>query len=217
LTATLCFVAKGVHAALGAQVRVGTWLELVVVATWGAGRIEITRWAWCIVAGAAVVELAGWTSALVLWAIAVTGWTLAAAWGTVTQLGAFAIACRAITHTVTAHMATGARCAAFGVTTLATTTASAIATAASGFGVANALHHFTACGFGCSSHHVTAWGLAQTTPQGLTAHGDGFGFFVSVWAKAFNGDHRHLLFGEDFDVAHETLFVQRHQAHSFAA
>ena len=57
---------------------------------------------------------------------------------------ALAIARRAVSHTVTADMAIGAR--------RTTTTC--------GFGVANALHHFAACGFGCSSHHVAAWGLA---------------------------------------------------------
>jgi hypothetical protein len=51
----------------------------------------------------------------------------------------------------------------------------------------------------------------------LTAHGDGFCLFVSLWAKALDLYHGHLLFGEDFNVAHETLFIQRHQAHGFAA
>lgn len=164
MTATLCFVAKGVHAALGAQVRVGAGLELVVVATWGAGRIEITRLAWCIVAWAAVVELTGWTSTLALsisrLAIAITSRTLAAAWRAVTELGALTIACGAIAHTVTADMATGAWGATFGAATLATATTTRVATAASSFGIANALHHFAARGFGCSSHHVTAWWLA---------------------------------------------------------
>jgi hypothetical protein len=54
-------------------------------------------------------------------------------------------------------MAIGTRGAAT-FTTLAATAAT-IATTASGFGVANTLHHFAACGFGCSRHHVTAWGL----------------------------------------------------------
>jgi hypothetical protein len=55
-------------------------------------------------------------------------------------------------------MAVGARGAATFTTWAATTTT--IAATGSGFGVANALHHFAAGGFGCSSHHVTAWGLA---------------------------------------------------------
>jgi hypothetical protein len=90
---------------------------------------------------------------------------------------------------------------------LTTTTATTIATTASGFGVANALHHFAASRFGCCSHHVTAWGLADAAPQGLTAHRDGFGFFVSIWAKVGDRHYGHLLFGEDFDVAHEALFI----------
>ena len=100
---------------------------------------------------------------------------------------------------------------------MTTTTATAIATTASGFGVANALHHFAASGFGCSSHHVTAWGLANAAPQGLTTHGDGLGLFVGFRTKTLNRNDRHLLLGEDFNVAHETLFVQRHQAYGFAA
>jgi hypothetical protein len=152
-------MAKGVHATLCTQVRVGTRLEVVIVTTWRTGCIKVTRWTWRIAAWATVVELTRGALTLTLWAIAITCWAFAAAWRTVTKLGAFAIACGAIAHTVTAHMAARTGCAAFRVTTLAAT-AAAIATTASGFGVANALHHFTACGFGCSSHHVTAWWLA---------------------------------------------------------
>jgi hypothetical protein len=114
-------------------------------------------------------------------------------------------------------MAVGARGTAAAFTTLAATATAAIATAASGFGVANALHHFTACGFGSSCHHITAWWLAQAAPQGLAPHRNGLSLFVGFGAKALHGDDGHLLFGKDFDVAHETLFVQRHQAHGFAA
>ena len=162
LTAALCFVTKGVHAALRAQVRVGTWLEVIIVATWRAWCIKVTGWTGSIVTWAAVVELTGRACALALWAVAVTGRTITIAWRAVTQLRTFTIACGAVAHTVTAHMAIGAWC----TTTFATLTATAtcIAATASGFGVANALHHFAACGFGRCSHHVTAWGLAQTTP-----------------------------------------------------
>jgi hypothetical protein len=157
-------MAKGIHAALGAQVRVGTGLEVVVVTAWGARRVKVTRWTWCIVAWATVVKLARGALALALsisrLSVAITCWAFAAACRTVTKLGAFAIACGTIAHTVTAHMAIRARCTAFGSTTLTTTTATTIATTASGFGVANALHHFAACCFGGSCHHVTAWGLA---------------------------------------------------------
>ncbi len=160
MTATLCFMAKSVHAALGAQVRVGAWLEVVVVTARRTRCVKVARWTWCIAAWATVVKLArcALTLDIARLAIAITRWAFAAARWAVTQLGALTIACRAVTHTVTAHMAVGARGpAAF--TTLAAT-ATAIATTASGFGVANALHHFTACSFGCSSHHITAWGLA---------------------------------------------------------
>ena len=163
MTAPLCFMAKGVHAALGAQVRVGAWLEVVVVTARCARRIKVAGWTWCVVAWATVVKLARRTLTLALGSIAVTRWAFAAAWRTVTELSAFAIAWRTIAHTVSAHMTVGSRCAAFRISTLCTpltATTTAVATAACGFGVANALHHFTACGFGCSSHHVTAWRLA---------------------------------------------------------
>jgi hypothetical protein len=51
----------------------------------------------------------------------------------------------------------------------------------------------------------------------LAAHGDGLCLFVGFGAKAFHLNHGHLLFGKDFDVAHETLLIQGHQAHGFAA
>ena len=154
MTATLCFMAKGVHAALGAQVRISAWLEVVVVAARCARRIKVTGWAWCIVAWATVVKLTLWALTLALRAIVRAGWA-------VTELfGALAIAWRTITHAVTTHMAVRARGTATFTTLAATATATSIATTASGFGVANALHHFAACGFGSSCHDVTAWGLA---------------------------------------------------------
>ena len=158
LTATLCFVAKGIHAALGAQVCVGTGLEVVVVTAWRTGCVKVARWTWCIVARATVVELTGLTWALIWLAIAIAYRTVIA-WRAIAKLlGALAVARRAVTYTVTAHVAVGARGTASFATLAAT--AAAIATTASGFGVANALHHFTACRFGCRSHHVAAWRLA---------------------------------------------------------
>ena len=162
MTATLCFVTKGVHAALGAQVCVGTGLEVVIVTTWRTGCVKVARWAWAIVAWATVVELTGltwaWAWALTWLAIAIADRTVIA-WRAIAKLlGALAVARRAVTYTVTAHVAVGARgTAAFSALAA---TACAIATAACGFGVANALHHFTACRFGCRSHHVAAWRLA---------------------------------------------------------
>ncbi len=218
MTATLCFMAKGVHAALGAQMCICTGLEVVVVTAWGARCVKVTRWTWCIVAWATVVKLARGASTLALsiarLAVAITCWAFAAACRTVTKLGAFTIACGTIAHTVTAHMAVGARRATLRGATLATTTTTATA---GSFGVANALHHFAPCGFGSSCHDVTAWGLAQAAPKGLATHRNGLSLFVSFWAKAINRNNRYLLFGEDFDVAHETLLVQRHQAHGFTA
>jgi hypothetical protein len=88
-------------------------LELVVVASRCTWRIKVTGRAWCVVARATVVELAGWTGTLALsisrLTIAVTSGAFAAAWGTVIKLGAFAIACGTVAHAVSAHMAAGTR------------------------------------------------------------------------------------------------------------
>ena len=65
----MCLVAKGIHAALGAQVRIGARLEIVVVTTWRAGGVKVAGRAWAFIAGSTVVELA--RRALALWAIAV--------------------------------------------------------------------------------------------------------------------------------------------------
>ena len=69
MTATLCFMAKGVHAALGSQVCVGAWLEVVVVTARCARRIKVAGWTWCVVARATVVKLTGWALTLALWAV----------------------------------------------------------------------------------------------------------------------------------------------------
>jgi hypothetical protein len=138
-------MAKGIHAALGAQVCVGTGLEIIVVTAWCTRCVKVAGWAW-----ATVVKLTGW--ALTLGAIAVTCGAVIARRTIAKLLCALAIARWAVTQTVSAHMAVR--------TWRTTTAATTVAATASGFGVANALHHFTACGFGRSSHHVTAWGLA---------------------------------------------------------
>ena len=118
MTAALCFVAKGVHAALGSQVRVGAWLEVVVVTARRTRCVKVARWTWCIVAWATVVELTRW--ALALRAVVATGWAI-------TKLfSALTVAWRTVTHTVTAHVAVGARSTATATATIATT--------ASGFG-----------------------------------------------------------------------------------
>ena len=143
----MCFVAKGVHAALCAQVRIGTGLEIVIVVARCTRCVKVARLTWAIVAWTAVVELTWLT--LTLRAVVRTRWT-------VTKLfGALTIASRTVADAVTAHMAVRTR----GSATF-TTTASSVAATASGFVVANTLHHFTTCGLGRCGHHVTAWGLA---------------------------------------------------------
>jgi hypothetical protein len=150
LTTPLSFMAKGIHTALGAQVCIGAGLEVVIVASWCARCVEVAGWARAVIAGATVVKLTGW--ALTLRAIAVTCRTVIARWTVPQLLCALAIAGWAVTQAITADMAIRTWCTAATTTTVAATT--------SGFGVANALHHFTACSFGCSSHHIAAWGLA---------------------------------------------------------
>ena len=85
------------------------------------------------------------------------------------------------------------------------------------FAFSNAHHHVRASGLGSRLHHITAWRTACTAPQCLSAHGNGFGFFAWLRAKAFQNLNRDFLLGEAFDFHHETFFVQAHQAHSFAA
>jgi hypothetical protein len=92
--------------------RVGAGLKVVIVTAWGLRCVKVTRWTWCIVAWATVVKLARGARPLAWLTIAVTCWTIAAAWRAITKLCAFAIACGTIAHTVTAHMAAGARCTA---------------------------------------------------------------------------------------------------------
>ena len=95
---------------------------------------------------------------------------------------------------VTTDMAVGA----WGATTVATL---------GGFFLADALHHFLTRSFGCCGHDFATGWFAQAAPQGLTAHGNGFGLFAFFGAKAFDDDHGHLLVGENFNVTHEALFV----------
>ena len=89
LTATLGFMAKGIDAALGAQMCIGAGLKVIVVTTGSAG-LEITGWsrfmftrrtcrkisrgALAFWSRSAVVKLSGW--ALSLRTVAVSGWTL---------------------------------------------------------------------------------------------------------------------------------------------
>ena len=135
MATALGFVTKGIHAALGAQVRVGTGLEVVVIAR--RTGFVVARWARSTVAWTAVVKLAGRTLAL---------WTVAVAWGTVTKLfGALAVAAgRAFAVAVAVDMA---------IRTGRTATA-----AMGGFGCANTVHHFLAgCARGSSHHIASRW------------------------------------------------------------
>jgi hypothetical protein len=72
------------------------------------------------------------------------------------------------------------------------------------------LHHVGARGFSRCLHHVTARGTTCTAPQSLTAHGNGFGFFAGLGAKAFQNLDWNFLLGKAFDFHHETFFVQAH-------
>ena len=60
-------------------------------------------------------------------------------------------------------------------------------------------------------HHVTAGRFARASPNGLSAHGDGFGALAGFGRKAFNHHHFNVLFGKALNVLHEAFFVQAHQ------
>jgi len=157
-------MAKGVHAALRAQVRVGAGLEVVIVTTRRTGCVKVAGRTRCIAAWTAVVKLTWRALALIRLAVAVACGTITTG-GTIAKLlWAITIACWTLAVAVTAHMAIGTWCTAFGAGALTATSAAAASTTIATtsvvtFGVANALHHFAACGFGCRSHHVTAWGF----------------------------------------------------------
>ena len=180
--------------------RVGTGLKVIVIAT-RRTCLVVTRHAWlkvawgarCILPGATVVKLASRARALALWTVAITHWAVPVA---------------VTTHMAVGTWGTGFAVAAFAARGWATAAATASTRTRSAFGVADALHHFVACGFGSGCHHVAAWRLAQTTPQGLTAHGNGFGFFIGLGTKTFDHHDWDLLFGEVLNVFHEAFFVQ---------
>ena len=81
------------------------------------------------------------------------------------------------------------------------------ALATRGFAFAHALQHFAACGFGCSGHDLSAGRATGTTPNGLTAHGNGLRPFFGFRAKTFDLNNRNVLFGEGFNGLHKAFFV----------
>jgi len=44
----------------------------------------------------------------------------------------------------------------------------------------------------------------------LTAHGNRFGFFTWLRAKALHHNDGHLLFGEVLNFFHKAFFIERH-------
>jgi hypothetical protein len=89
-----------------------------------------------------------------------------------TRLGGAGIGLCSTGRAFTTRLGSGSGCSPWTLT-------ATFATASTGrFFLADALHHFLASSTGCCGHHVAAGRLAQTTPQGLATHGDGFGAFV---------------------------------------
>lgn len=151
----------------------------------------------------AVIARAAWASAIArLQGVGVKRPVILAlahrAWPTVTKAGALAVAT--------------ATWASVAVATARATCASSTRA----FALTHTLQHFSTGGTRRSSHYVTAWGAAQAAPQGLTAHGNRFGTFTFVGAKAFYGVAWQGLFGKQFDLGHKAFFVQTHQVYRFA-
>jgi hypothetical protein len=116
---------------------------------------------------------------------------------------------------------TSCRCIAAWRTLAATAAwgvAASVATTTAAFGlflVANAFHHFAACGFGSRRHHIAARWLAGAAPDGLATHGDGFSALAGFGAKAFDDFDFDALLGEALDVLHEAFFVHAHHCAVF--
>ena len=89
--------------------------------------------------------------------------------------------------------------------------AATLAAALAGLVGADAFHHFGAGGLGSRLHHITTWGFASATPDGLATHGDGFALFAWLRAETVNHLNGNGLFGEALDVLHEAFFVQADQ------
>ncbi len=81
------------------------------------------------------------------------------------------------------------------------------ASAGAAFAVAHAVRHLFARSASGGGHHIAARWLAGTAPEGLAAHGDGFGFFVGFGHELGEDLHRNLLLGELLDRHHEAFFV----------
>jgi hypothetical protein len=75
------------------------------------------------------------------------------------------------------------------------------------FFLANAFHHFLAGGAGGGGHHVTARRFADTAPQSLATHGNGFGAFIGRRTKALDLLNRDGLTCEFFNFFHKTFLV----------
>ena len=120
------------------------------------------------------------------------------------------------TAVTAAAIATTVSTATVGTLTLTATATTTIATACAlaagaGFAFTNTRQHLRTGGLGGSLHHIAAWWLACTTPNGLATHGDGLGALTGFRAKAFHHDHGNGLLGETGDVFHEAFFIQTHQ------
>jgi hypothetical protein len=107
--------------------------------------------------------------------------------------------------------------AATGARALAAASATVALTASVGsFAFTHALEHFSACISGCGLHHIAAGRFSRATPNGLAAHGNGFGFFAWLGLEPRDYLDFNVLFGEALNVLHKAFFVHTHQIHGSA-
>ena len=166
-----------------------------------AARLSVTdRWASTALTAASATMALG--TACALWARRVVFATASTAALSAT-----------IATTITA-VTTGALCAtatATATVAVAIATSGALTTALASLVLTHALQHFGTRRARRGLHHIAAWRLACTTPDGLTTHGDGLTLFAWLWAKTVDDLDGNVLLGKALDVLHEAFFIQAHQ------
>src|SRR5260370_255664 len=177
-----------------------------------------------------VIEATDTAAAFAVRARAAPGGVLGGCLGAVGGAGAIARAIEAIAArlvvgactgvvaatALAAGVAFGAAFVRAGLGSLTTAACAAATVGLGGLGGADAVHHFLARSLGGGLHDVPAGRLARAAPDGLAAHGDGFGHFAFFRAEAFEHLHRDFLLGEALDVHHEAFLVHADQADGVA-
>ncbi|MNS67590.1 hypothetical protein D3C72_1008450 [compost metagenome] len=132
-----------------------------------------------------------------------------------------ALATRALALALAATVGIAALTAALAATAALTAAIAAATTAVAatlaGLVLADARHHFGACGLGGCLHDFAARRTAGAAPDRLATHGDRLGALAFFRTEALDLLHRDRLLREAFDFLHEAFFVQAHEAHGLAA